>query len=152
MTTRWVLWAAWLATASAYAAEPTKEALENKFVATMRSATLEGFFSIDGRDSDKPPKDKYTIESVAKIKDGKWLVTARMQYFNVDLKVPVPVDVAWAGDTAVIMLTDVSLPGMTGKFSTRLLIDGDRYAGTWSHDKVGGHMWGRIKKTPAEKK
>jgi hypothetical protein len=58
------------------------------------------------------------------------------------------VEVRWAGDTAVIMLTNVSLPGMQGKFSTRLLIDGDRYAGTWSHDKVGGHMWGSIKKQP----
>jgi len=27
-----------------------------------------------------------------------------------------------------------------------VLIYGDRYAGTWQHDKVGGHLWGRIEK------
>jgi hypothetical protein len=130
-----------------------RAALEKKFVDVMNSAVLEGSFTIDGRNSDKPPpKDKYIIDSVQKSGGDVWVITARMVYGNVDVKIPVPVEVRWAGDTAVIMLTNVSLPGMQGKFSTRLLIDGDRYAGTWSHDKVGGHMWGKIKKqTPAAK-
>jgi hypothetical protein len=130
-----------------------RAALEKKFVDVMSSAVLEGSFTIDGRNSDKPPpKDKYIIDSVQKSGGDVWVITARMIYGNVDVKLPVPVEVRWAGDTAVIMLTDVSLPGMQGKFSTRLLIDGDRYAGTWSHDKVGGHMWGKIKKQPPEPK
>ena len=31
-------------------------------------------------------------------------------------------------------------------FSARILFYGDRYAGTWQHDQVSGHMFGRIKK------
>ena len=144
--------------ATAQETKPSKRAeeraaLERKFVDVMTSAILEGSFTIDGRNSDKPPpKDKYIIDTVQKSGGDVWVITARMVYGNVDVKLPVPVEVRWAGDTAVIMLTDVSLPGMQGKFSTRLLIDGDRYAGTWSHDKVGGHMWGKIKKQPAEPK
>jgi hypothetical protein len=28
------------------------------------------------------------------------------------------------------------------------MVYGDRYAGTWQHDKFGGHMWGMIERTP----
>jgi hypothetical protein len=28
----------------------------------------------------------------------------------------------------------------------RLFFHGDRYAGTWQHGAIGGHMWGRIEK------
>ncbi len=31
-----------------------------------------------------------------------------------------------------------------GTFTSRVMVYGDRYAGTWQHDKVGGHMWGHI--------
>jgi len=142
------------APASAQDSRSSKRAdLEKKFADVMNSAILEGSFTIDGRNGDKPPpKDKYIIDSVQKSGGDVWVITARMVYGNVDVKLPVPVEVRWAGDTAVIMLTDVSLPGMQGKFSTRLLIDGERYAGTWSHDKVGGHMWGKIKKQASEAK
>jgi hypothetical protein len=130
------------------ASKSARENRETKFKEQLTGAVMEGSFTIDGKSNDgPPPRDKYTIDSVAKIQEGKWLITARIEYMKVDVKVPVPVEVKWAGDTPVIMLTDVSLPGMTGTFSTRLLVDGDRYAGTWSHDKVGGHMWGRIKKS-----
>jgi hypothetical protein len=131
----------------------SRDALEKTFIDALTNAVMEGSFSVDGRPNDKaPPKDRYEIESVKKSGGDVWVITARIVYGNVDLKIPVPVEVRWAGDTAVIMLTDVALPGMPGKFSTRLLIDGDRYAGTWSHDKVGGHMWGKITKKPAEPK
>jgi hypothetical protein len=129
-----------------------REALEKKFEETLTGAAMEGFFTIDGRTDDKPPaKDVYKIESVKKSGGDVWVVTAYVGYSKATI--PVPVEVRWAGDTAVIMLTDVGLPGMKGKFSTRLLIDGDRYAGTWKHDQWGGHMWGKIRKqTAAEAK
>jgi hypothetical protein len=134
-------------------AAKTRADLEKKFIDTMTNAVLEGSFTIDGRNSDKPPpKDKYEIQSVQKSGGDVWVITAKMSYFNRDFTLPCPVEVRWAGDTPMIMLTKVGLPGMNGKFSTRLLIDGDRYAGTWSHDEVGGHMWGKISKKPAEPK
>jgi hypothetical protein len=151
-------WLFALGLATSVAADESKAAksraeLERKFIDAMTNAVLEGSFTIDGRNEDKPPhKDKYIIDGVQKSGGDVWVVTARIVYGNVDAKIPVPVEVRWAGDTAVIMLTDVGLPGMPGKFSTRLLIDGVRYAGTWAHDKVGGHMWGKIRKQPAEPK
>ena len=57
--------------------------------------------------------------------------------------VPVPVEVKWAGETPVITLDEVTIPGL-GTFSSRVVLDRGRYAGTWSHDKVGGHMFGTI--------
>jgi len=43
-----------------------------------------------------------------------------------------------------------------GTFTSRVMIYGDRYAGTWQHDKFGGHMWGKIehgeKSEPADSK
>ena len=56
-----------------------------------------------------------------------------------------------AGKKPVITMDKITIPGM-GTFSTHLLIDGGRYAGTWSHGKTLGHMWGTIKKTKTEKK
>ena len=39
-----------------------------------------------------------------------------------------------------------------GTFSFHILIDGNRYAGTWQHDQVGGHMWGLIQKADSDAK
>jgi hypothetical protein len=58
----------------------------------------------------------------------------------------------------VITLDSVTIPGL-GTFSSRVVIDGPLYAGTWQHDAVGGHMFGKIvpvepagapEQTPAE--
>jgi hypothetical protein len=128
-----------------------RQALEKKFEDAMTNASMEGFFTIEGRNEDKPPaKDVYRIESCKKSGGDVWIVTAYIGHSKATI--PVPVEVRWAGDTPMIMLTDVGLPGMKGKFSTRLLIDGSLYAGTWSHDQVKGHMWGKMSKTPAESK
>jgi hypothetical protein len=54
--------------------------------------------------------------------------------------------VKWARDTPVIVLEKVSIPGLR-TFSARVLLDEGRYAGTWTHDKKGGHLFGTI--TPA---
>jgi hypothetical protein len=37
-------------------------------------------------------------------------------------------------------------------FSARVLLDGARYAGTWSHDEKGGHLFGAIERDGAEAK
>ena len=33
-----------------------------------------------------------------------------------------------------------------GSRAARVVIDGQRYAGTWTHGEVGGHMFGKIQK------
>ena len=39
-----------------------------------------------------------------------------------------------------------SEPFGIGTFTVRVFFYGDRYAGTWQHGSVGGHMSGRIEK------
>lgn len=123
-----------------------QEALERKFAEDLSGVVFNGSFSIAGPNGEKPAQmEKYTISKVSKVKDDYWLFVARMQYGKTDLTLPMQLQVKWAGDTPVITLTELTIPGL-GTFSSRVLIYGDRYAGTWQHDKVGGHLWGRLEK------
>ena len=129
-------------------AEPTQEELEKQFSEKLTGAVLNGTFTIQGT-SKSPSSDKYTISSAKKIAGDNWVITARMQYGNHDVNFPFPVKVKWAGDTPVITVTEFTFPGI-GTFTARVLFYGDRYAGTWQHDKVGGHMTGLIERAPAQ--
>ena len=55
------------------------------------------------------------------------------------------------GTTPVMTLDKIALYGF-GTFSARVVINDGKYAGTWQHDKVGGHLFGKIEKPAAEKK
>jgi len=116
----------------------------DSFTEAMTNVKLVGRFTIAGDDDKDPIRDEYTISSVAKVGEADlWIVSARIRYGSVDLTVPVPVEVKWAGKTPVITLDNVTIPGL-GTFSSRVVIDGPLYAGTWQHDAVGGHMFGKI--------
>ncbi|OYW16886.1 MAG: hypothetical protein B7Z55_13650 [Planctomycetales bacterium 12-60-4] len=138
-------------TASLSGAEPAttdRAALEKDFADKLTGATLAGTFSIVGRDASKP--ERYDIDSAEKLEGDNWVITARVKYGDKDVKLPIVVKVYWADDTPVISLTDLAIPGL-GTFTSRVMFYGDRYAGTWQHDAVGGHMWGRVEKTkPAD--
>ena len=114
----------------------------------MTNVKLVGQFTVRGKENDKPARDEYTILSATKMENGDyWLIKARIQYGKNDLTIPMPLQVKWAGETPVITLDNVTIPGL-GTFSSRVVIDGSMYAGTWTHDKVGGHMFGTIEKLP----
>jgi hypothetical protein len=122
-------------------------ALEKSFAETLTGATLVGHFTLLGRPSTGNDRaDRYEIDKAEKIEGHRWLITSRIKYGKHDVKVPIPLEVYWAGDTPVITVSNVTVPGM-GTFVARVLVFGDRYAGTWQHDKVGGHMWGMIERT-----
>jgi hypothetical protein len=130
--------------------QPKLNAKEKKFRDALSHSTLVGTFSVDGKEHKNGfPKDRYDITTVEKTGENKWVTTARIRYGENDVRIPVPVTVDFAGDTPVLSLKKVTIPGL-GTFSTHLLITGDRYAGTWQHDAVGGHMWGKIEKTKKE--
>lgn len=116
---------------------------ERQFAERMRGATLDGRFTIAGRESDPDRTDRYEIASVEKVGDDEWRFNSRIQYGTIDATVPVVVRMVWADDTPVITMTDVSIPTL-GTFTSRVFFYGDRYAGTWQHGAVGGHMFGRI--------
>jgi len=141
------------------AAAPNREELIKKLEKTLTGATFDGQFTIEGKKEQVVPggDEKYTITSAKKLPEGDlWLLKARIKYGKTDTVVPLPIEIQWAGDTPVITMTRFTIPEM-GTFSARVLIYEGRYAGTWQHDSVGGHLFGAIReatdmeKTEAEK-
>lgn len=122
----------------------SQEQLEKQFSQRMANSVMVGKFTIDGRDAD-PKTERYEITSVTKTKGDYWTFLARVKYGKIDAKVPITVKVLWAGDTPMVSLTDLTIPGM-GTFTARVMFYENRYAGTWQHGKVGGHMYGLIEK------
>jgi hypothetical protein len=119
---------------------------ERQFTERMRGVSLVGSFTVAGREDRTLHPDRYDIASIEKVGDDRWRFNASMTCCGLDGKtLPIVVPMRWNGDTPMIMMTDTSLPGI-GTFSVRLFFYGDRYAGTWQHGKVGGHMSGRIEK------
>jgi hypothetical protein len=120
---------------------------ERQFTDGMRNVALVGTFSVAGKESSGANPDRYEIASVDKVGDDLWRFNAKMSCCGLSGSeaIPITVPMRWVGDTPVIMMTDASLPGV-GTFTVRLFFYGDRYAGTWQHGAVGGHMSGRIEK------
>ena len=116
-------------------------ALEENFQQSLSGATLVGHFTVGNQEELR--EEKYTITNVSKIPGGLWLFQVRIQYGARDVTLPIPLNVQWAGDTPVITLTDLSIPGL-GTYTARVLIYRDQYAGTWSGVDVGGQMFGRV--------
>ncbi|MAT14760.1 MAG: hypothetical protein CMJ46_05750 [Planctomyces sp.] len=135
------------------AAEPTAEELavrEKAFSSMLSHSVLVGRFSVDGQEANETREERYEIESVEKFSGDIWTFTARIKYGQTDLKIPLNLQVVWAGDTPMINMTDVSIPAL-GTFTSRVFFYDGRYAGTWQHGDVGGHMWGQIEKAePAD--
>ena len=102
---------------------------------------------------ERPPmKETYEIQNVQKFgNDDLWIFTARVKYGNKDVTLPMPLPVKWVGDIPVISMNNLNIPGL-GVFSAHVVIDGDKYAGTWAHGKVGGHLYGTIEKMKKEGK
>jgi hypothetical protein len=137
----WV--AGWLRLGTAVDAASLSDA-ERRFSESLRDVALVGTFTVDGQDR-TPREDRYEISSVEKVGDNLWRFNASMQCCGVNGEIPIVIPVQFAGDLPVIMMTDTNIPGV-GTFTVRLFFSGDRYAGTWQHGAVGGHMSGRIEK------
>ena len=109
-----------------------------------------GVFTIDGQEG-IPAKEEYTIKSVKKLTNSDtWIFQARIKYGKHDVTLPVPVPIKWAGETPVIEMNNLKIP-LLGTFSAHIVIDDGKYAGTWKHGEVGGHMFGTIIKIKESK-
>ena len=125
--------------------ELSKEELFKSFEKSMKNVRFSGHFTITGRKM-APSKETYEIQNVQKLGDDDlWIFTARVKYGGQDVTLPMPLPVKWLGNIPVITMDKVTLPGL-GTFSAHVVIDGDKYAGTWAHGKVGGHLYGTISK------
>jgi len=120
------------------------EELEAKFKATLTKATFSGrWCGIKDGKLTPEKEDKYTIVGVTKLGGEMWIINARIQYGEKDFVAPIPVQVKWAGDTPVITLDNVGIPG-GNTYSARVLIYNKTYAGTWSGGDHAGLLNGVI--------
>ena len=130
--------------------KPSQEALEAKFIETMTNATMSGRWCLIKDNALTPEKeDKYTIVSVKKNDNGFWMINSRIEYGGFNMVVPVPVKMEWAGDTPVIVVDNMGIPG-GNKYSARVLVYEDSYAGTWSGPGLQGLLNGMITRTPID--
>jgi hypothetical protein len=144
--------------ASAVADEPVSKPTESKPAATqaereaalaemLSGATLEGSFTVTGRDF-APAPEKYTLGVVRKVDpqnpdNNLWLIPTRIQYGGKDAQLPITLPIDWAGDTPVVIVDNVGLPGF-GTVSARVLFYSDHYAGYWQHGESSGNLFGTI--------
>jgi hypothetical protein len=125
--------------------------LETKFAKALSGATLEGSYTLHGpgADESKLRKEKYTLGDVKKLGGNMWMFPARIEYGGKDVTLPIPLPVEWAGDTPVIVVENVTLPGF-GTVSARVLFFDGHYAGYWKHGDHSGNLFGTFRQ-PGEK-
>jgi len=122
----------------------SREELEARFKATLTKATFSGrWCGIKDGKLTPEKEDKYTIVSVTKLAGETWIINARIEYGEKNFVAPIPVQVKWAGDTPVITLDNVGIPGGS-TYSARVLIYNKTYAGTWSGGDHAGLLNGVI--------
>jgi hypothetical protein len=126
-----------------------REALEEKLKDTLANATMIGrWCSIRNGELGPEQEDRYTIIAATKVGGDTWLIHTRIQYGERDFVAPLPVQVKWAGDTPVLVVDALAMPGGTRRYSARVLIYGDTYAGTWSGGEHAGLLKGVITRQP----
>ena len=120
----------------------TQDELDRKFQEMLHGVTLVGRSTRLNNDK-VIGEEKYVIEKVSKLAGDTWLLQSRLQYGGHDWPLPIPVVIKWAGDTPVITLTNLSIPGK-GTFTARVVLYEGQYAGTWSAKDHGGQVFGKI--------
>ena len=117
----------------------------------LSGSTLQGHFTVDGQDTGLK-EERYEIQSVTKLPAGDlWLFKVRIRYGDHDVNVPLPLTINWAGKTPMIVVDQLTIPGL-GTFDSRVVIADRRYSGTWQHGDVGGHLFGNIVPTAKPEK
>ena len=115
---------------------------DRNFQQMMSGVVLVGHSTLLNRD-ELSSEERYTIDKVSKLAGDTWLFQTRLKYGSQEIPVPIPLTVRWAGDTPVITLTDLSIPGV-GTYTARVLLYRGQYAGTWSGKSHGGQLFGKI--------
>ncbi len=120
----------------------------------MAGAVLVGHFTLfpvnDGDGGGDAPglrlrSERYEIDRVVKRAGDLWTFHARIRFGETDVTVPVPVQLTWAGDTPVVGVTDLGIPGM-GTYTARVAFYRDSYAGMWWGGKHGGNLFGIVER------
>ncbi len=131
------------------AEDEDRAALNDKLAKYLTQTRWEGQFTMTGKEGNTNP-EYYEIISAEKAELGDyWNLVARIKYGDKDATLPLPpIEIKFAGGTPVITVDQAMFPGF-GTFDARVVIRQGKYAGTWSHGDVGGHLFGTIKKIEA---
>ncbi len=129
-------------------APPSEAELFAALEKALTGATLIGNFTVTGREEAKLAEERYELARVQHVEGELWLFQARIRYDEHDVALPLTLPVRWAGDTPVICVDNMGLPGL-GTYTARVMIYADHYAGFWSGGDHGGHLFGVIERSPA---
>ena len=110
--------------------EPTRE---QRLAEYLSGVKFIGSFTVAGQEKQTLTREEYYILSAEKMSDGDWWkLTARIKYGPHDLTVPMALEIKWAGETPVITVDQMLIPGL-GTFDSRVLVRKGSYAGTWEN-------------------
>lgn len=123
--------------------------VEAKFIAMLQNATLRGSWApvAQGKLGGEKGNDVYRIARAQKSADGKWAIVTKINYGGRQVEFPMPCDVKFAGDTAVLILDNVPSGPGGAKWSARVMFFDDVYAGRWwetTNKDHGGTINGTI--------
>ncbi len=107
----------------------------------------------DGQLGDEKSGDAYNIVSVTKAAGDNWVVNAKMHYHDQDVVMPIPVQVKFVGEAALMIVDKLAIPN-GGTYSARVLFYEHTYSGTWSGPRGGGMLYGVVSnkgETPSSK-
>ncbi|MBC7928414.1 MAG: hypothetical protein H7039_22460 [Bryobacteraceae bacterium] len=124
------------------ATQDVEAARDRQFKQMMSGSTLVGYSAFDNKVS-QSREEHYQIDNVSRLTGDTWLFQTKLRYGSREIPVPIPITIKWAGDTPVITLDELSIPGV-GTYTARVILHRDRYAGTWSGKKAGGQLYGKI--------
>jgi len=116
-----------------------------KLEKSLSGAALVGYSTTTGGDETQLEPERYELKSVKHVGEDRWLFTARITYGEQDVTLPLTLPVRWAGDTPVITIDNMGIPGL-GTYTARVMIYADHYAGFWSGGDHGGHLFGVIER------
>ena len=122
---------------------------EQTFVAMLTNATLEGTWAPvqQGRLGDEHGGDSYRIARVEKSPEGKWSVFYVFTMRDRTVEFPIPIDVKFAGDAAVMILDNVRAGRGNANWSARVMFHEDVYVGRWwetGNPEHGGTIAGTV--------
>ena len=125
-------------------------ALYEKLAKYLTGTKWTGQFTISDKEMGELTQEEYYILSAEKMEEGDyWKLVARIKYGKNDLTMPLPLEIKWADATPVITVNQMPVPTL-GTFDARVLIRDGKYAGTWNHNEIGGHLFGTIEKLTEE--
>ncbi|BBO30564.1 hypothetical protein [Lacipirellula parvula] len=120
----------------------------------MNRATMVGHFTVTGEEGrvgagGKLTEERYELGEVRRLDSGDWLIQSRIRYGDHDVTIPLTLPIRWAGDTPVICVDEMMIPGL-GTFTARVMIYRGHYAGFWTGKDHGGHLFGVIEPAKGE--